>query len=211
MKTCSLFFALLLICSSALSSNAQLAQDNRLLTYLSTQFDSCIVLQYLSAWDENGIGEYWIVAKSEQDISLFTYQNPYGGFVNSGDWERLSAGEMFFYRQDSIYKNTAPDTNRYLLPYRSAKPSFSNEGFWDIMKKMGLWQVQAADDKTAQGKCTIADGITATFYIMTKGTVRAVSFYEPRYYVEFCKLDDDNRKHALICIKQILSAFEKRP
>lgn len=158
--------------------------------FFQQNFDSTIVCQNSSSRDNSP--HYLILAKYQDRLELFTYISPY----------RAALGHYFpgklvqkFDKEESLFRATRPDTNRYLLPKRVASETLSRS--WRLLNPPRLWTIQGDQQASkSMSKCIIEDGDEYTFYLITKTTIRAARFYAPEYY-EQCAEGGVNRQQAI--------------
>ncbi len=84
--------------------------------FLQNNFDSTIIFIPGSQWITPE--DYFIIAKKGEQVYLFTYKSPYRKAL--GIKYPTPIREKFF-REDSIYDFSVPDTNRFFLPKKPGK------------------------------------------------------------------------------------------
>jgi hypothetical protein len=176
----------------ALGSRAQ--QLTPLHTFFQRNYDSTII--YQSGLREQFGPAYQILAKHQQQVYLFTYQSPY----------RIARGRYFpgnlvrhFARQESAFRATEPDTNRYLLP--DVVPSDTLRRYWQRLRPRRLWAIKGDGPGGPAGRhCVIDDGDHHTFYLIDRRGIRSAGFYAPAYW-EACLGHNASRQQALTTIE----------
>ncbi|WP_276498073.1 hypothetical protein [Pontibacter litorisediminis] len=133
-----------------------------------------------------------ILAKEKDKLYFFTYTSPYKNLFGRPFPGNLS---QKFREEESKFDRTVPDTNRYFLPKRILHTTLSKH--WDELQASKLWELK--DDRytlKSIGSCMIEHGNTSTFYLITKGSVKVLSFYAPDFWEE-CLEKNINRQKAI--------------
>jgi hypothetical protein len=189
MLYCRLCFApLLVVLSAAPPSQAQAMTP--LHAFFQQHFDSTIVYQSGSNW--NNSPNYLILAKHQNRLDFFTYRSPY----------RDALGHYFpgklvqkFSREETRFRTTTPDTNRYLLPQRV--PAESLRRGWQTLNARQLWMIQGDEQaRRTTGKCVVEEDEEITLYLIDKRASRSAHFYAPAFF-EMCAGKDVGRQQVI--------------
>jgi hypothetical protein len=154
--------------------------------------------------DDDNINDFQIIAKFENIVYLFYYRNPYkwtNGYVFPG---KLT---YKFMDENSAFRKTVPDTNRYFMPLRMS--SEKRNQFWLRITKMDQWNLES--DHGARDTCQKKDlpwnAGSLTYCLITKNQVRTVYFDGPWDREEHCP--GNKNRHAAIAILEIFKlAFQ---
>lgn len=177
-----------------MTSKSSWAQENNKLTplheFFQANYDSTIILHSWSDW--YSVPNYVIMAKQKDRLYYFTYSSPYQQLLGHPFPGNLA---QKFGEEETKFKNTAPDTNRYFLSKRIRQENLSKH--WNELQAYKLWSLK--DDKTnltANGKCIIEHGTTNTFFLIDKAGIKVMNFHEPEFW-EQCLEKDINRQRAI--------------
>jgi hypothetical protein len=172
----------------ALVSRAQ--SSSPLHSFFQQHFDSTLVYQSSSNW--NTSPNYLILAKHQNQFAFFTYSSPYRDVLG-----HYFPGKLVqkFGKEESRFRATIPDTNRYLLPQRIAEETLRHS--WQNLISPQLWAIQGDEQgRSATGGCMIEDGEEITLYLIDKKAIRAARFYAPTFY-EACVGKDPSRQQVI--------------
>ncbi|WBA43970.1 hypothetical protein [Hymenobacter canadensis] len=172
--------------------------------FLQQHYDSTIVYHVGSSW--YNAPNYIILAKHRGGVDAFTYANPYRdglGHYYPGQLVR------HFSKEDTRFRATRPDTNRYLVP-RAGDPAELRRA-WQQLHPTRFWSVRGDGERPATpASCFIDDGPEHVFYLLDKRAIRVVRFYAPQE-LQDCEdaRQDPGRAQALATI-QVLQALIPR-
>ncbi|MDR6339538.1 hypothetical protein HNQ91_002589 [Filimonas zeae] len=190
-----IFLCLLLITPFFHSLYAQ--KHNPLLQFLQNNFDSVIVYHRYSAWRTEP--HYEIVAKENKRTYAFIYKNPY---VYIGAQPGIMKSRLI--KEALLFKNTVPDTNRYLVPARVYNEK--SDSLWHTLTAADFWNLN--DSLGKQNSCnTPGGGIFSSYdaeevrlFFITRTAIMQKSFYDPEEFDKACS-DDINRKKVIAARK----------
>ncbi|MBC6609917.1 hypothetical protein H8B15_03220 [Hymenobacter sp. BT507] len=173
---------------AAFPSQAQVTTP--LHTFFQQNFDSTIVYQSSSVWNESA--SYLILAIHHSRLAFFTYRSPYRNILG-----HYFPGQLVqkFSKEEARFRATTPDTNRYLLPQPIASDSLRYS--WQSLKPVLLWSVQSDEQaRRVLGKCVVEDGEDVTLWFIDKKSIRSARFYAPVFF-EACAGKDAGRQQAI--------------
>ncbi|UOQ69150.1 hypothetical protein [Hymenobacter volaticus] len=173
---------------TALVSRAQ--APSPLHSFFQQHFDSTLV--YQSSSHQNASPNYLILAKHQNRLAFFTYTSPYRDVLG-----HYYPGPLVqkFGQEDSRFRATVPDTNRYLLPKRIAEETLRPS--WYSLVPPQLWAIPGDEQaRSATGACMSEDGEEITLYLIDKKAIRAARFYAPTFY-EVCVGKDAGRQQVI--------------
>jgi hypothetical protein len=115
------------------------AQQNQSITplhkFFQANYDSTIIHYNWSNW--YFAPNYLILAKQKNNIFFFTYTSPYKNIIGRPFPRNLSKK---FMEEESKFKGTVPDTNRYLLAKRVLNDKLTN--YWNELDTASLWHLK---------------------------------------------------------------------
>lgn len=189
MLYCWLYFAPLLVLLRA-TPPGQAQAMTPLHAFFQQHFDSTIVYQIGSNW--NNSPNYLILAKHQSQLDFFTYRSPYrdalghyfpGKLVQKFSWE------------ETRFRTTTPDTNRYLLPQRVTVENLRRG--WQTLNARQLWMIQGDEQaRRITGNCVVEDEEEITLYLIDKKASRSARFYAPAFF-EACAGKDVGRQQII--------------
>lgn len=193
----ALFFGLL--CASFMSQ----AQVTPLLhTFFQQNFDSTLIYQRSSTWNRSP--DYLILAIYQNQLAFFTYRSPYRDILG-----RYFPGQLVqkFSQEESRFRATTPDTNRYLLPQPIAPEVLQRT--WQSLKPAHLWSIREDEQaRRVSGKCIVEDGEDVTLWFIDKKSIRSAHFYAPAFF-EACAGKDISRQQAVQVIDTLQRLLEQ--
>lgn len=182
------FAFLLLMLKAAAPSQAQATLP--LYAFFQQHFDSTIVYQSGSNWNHSP--NYLLLAKHQNQLEFFTYRSPYWDMLGHYFPGKLA---QHFSREETRFRATTPDTNRYLLPQRVAADLLRNG--WQVLQPRHLWTIQGdAQAPRATGTCVVEDEEEITLYLIDKRAIRSARFYAPTFF-EACISKDAGRQQVI--------------
>lgn len=172
--------------------------------YLKANADSTIIMNYESNWEINP--EYFMLSKKGDTINAYTYK-----IVSSFD-QRIVVPHNLRYR---LYQNTQVpvDINSYFTAkYLSAD---SLRKFWQELIMLKPWNIN--DDQVDGAGCPIdqgslqrqiRDASSTKLTLITKKSIKELSFYAPQYYEkEICP--GRKGRQAIIKIENFFKTYFK--
>ena len=181
------FAALFSLLSAALTSRGQTTPLHR---FFQQHFDSTIV--YQSGPTGNNSPNYLILAKYQNRLDFFTYCSPYRDVLG-----HYFPGQLVqkFSQEESRFRATIPDTNRYLLPRRVEEELLRHS--WQALHPPQFWAIQGDEQaRRSTGGCVLEHGVESTFYLIDKKAIRVARLYAPAFY-EACAGKDVGRQQAI--------------
>lgn len=189
MRYCWLCFApLLVLLSATLPTQAQATTP--LHAFFQQHFDSTII--YQSGSNRNSSPNYLILAKHQNQLDFFTYRSPYRDVLG-----HYFPGKLVqkFSQEETRFRATTPDTNRYLLPQR-VTAEILHRG-WHTLNPLHLWAIQGDEQaRRVTGNCVVEDDEEITLYLIDKRASRSARFYAPAFF-ETCAGKDVGRQQAI--------------
>ncbi|MBW3130435.1 hypothetical protein [Hymenobacter profundi] len=157
---------------------------------MQQNFDSTIICQRSSS--RNNSPNYLILAAYQNQLTFFTYRSPYRDILG-----RYFPGQLVqkFSQEESRFRATTPDTNRYLLPQPIASEVLRRS--WESLQPPHLWAIQGDEQaRRTSGNCAVDDGEDITLYLIDKKMIRSAHFYAPAS-LEACAGKDVGRQQVI--------------
>lgn len=183
-----------LACSKNLSAQI-FKHPTPLEIFFQNNFDSTIIYHGFSSW--YGAPNYFILSKKDNNIFYFTYSSRYRNAFG----HKIPRGlDVKFMQEDSQFRWTIPDTNRYLEPVKILY-SVRNK-YWIDVNSYNIWKL---NDNISQSQCNITDGSEDNYYLISKSGIKTLSFYE----ASECSRKNINHLNELKTKEIILKIFRE--
>lgn len=174
-----------------------------LFTFLQKNFDSTVVYSppVFSNMNKQCL---WIVCKKENELTYFIYENLYKVDSYKIYPERL---KNKFFRLDTAYRRTLPDTNIYFHPFVAEFQKIKEP--WNTITTNNLWSLNNDYvDKVCYEYNYLMDYTFNAFYRITKTKIDGLSF-GPIQLDKNCTSKPEEIMKALNIIVSFKSVFDK--
>ncbi|MCU7694320.1 hypothetical protein ACFSPU_10705 [Haoranjiania flava] len=178
-------------------------EKSKLKNWLQQNYDTTIAVYNYSSWSQEF--NLKIIAKNENNIDFFSYQNPYSFYRR--DNKHISGMQQT--ELSAEYSKTEAGNNKYLKKHSTVSPT-QNE--WKIINST-IWRAESEplnyiyseDTSGKRSYFIINDGPQYIIYLLSKHDVTALHFYAPAHLEEHSP--GNFNRQAAIKVMEILEKY----
>lgn len=204
----TIFLILLAIFIFSKSNSQIYSRDTsiNLYKFFQKNFDTTFIL--FSEIPRTKVPDFFIIAKKEKKILLFSYENLYNVVLSDYPVEV----KKFFITKKIEYLLTKPDTNKYLRPI--PLDTMNRKIFWSKLSNLNAYNLKNDNNDDLPCKDNfgkehfIYDDYSVCLGSIVRNRINIVSFYAPIFFEKMCT-SNVNRKKIILINELFYEVFKK--